>query len=279
MFEPVFMRLALAVAVAAGASLGLLGVYLAIRRAAFIGLVLANAAAVGSAVAQVFGWPPETCSVIFAVGSALGLGAMRTPRRVSIEAVTAWAYITAASATVLILARSAGADSDTLHLLYGNLLAVSYSHAISLTLAAIGIVVVHILFRARFLLVTFDSEAARVTGINAKTWSLLLNLLIGGAAAMAVHEIGALLTFALLTLPSMAALLIASSVRTTFLVAALLGAVLPCFGLAASFYFDLPAGPAAVAVLALGIPIAGAFRRKPRAEAVETDTFASRKSS
>ena len=264
MFEPVFMRLALAAAVAAGVSLGLMGVYLAIRRVVFIGLVFANAAAMGSALAQVFGWPPELASVVLVAASALALGTVRSPRRVSGESVMGWAYAAASSATVLILAQAAAADADTLHLLFGNLLAISVGHTVSLVLVAAAIIVVHLLFSHRFLLVTFDSEAASVAGVSTTFWSLVLNLAIGAAAAMSVHEIGALLTFGLLTLPAMGALLATSSIRATFALAAGLGAVLPCLGLAASFYFDLPAGPASVALLALSVPAVVAARRPSR---------------
>ena len=260
MFEPIFMRLALATAVAAGVSLGLMGVYLAIRRVVFIGLVLANAAAMGSALAQIFGWPPELASAALATACALALGSVQAPRRVSLEAVMGWAFAAASSATVLILAQAAAADSDTLHLLFGNLLAVSVSHTVSLVLVAVAIIAVHLLFSRRFLLVTFDSEAASVAGVSTRFWSLILNLLIGVAAAMAVHEIGSLLTFSLLTLPAMGALLATSSIRATFTMAAVLGAVLPCLGLAMSFYFDLPAGPASVALLAISVPVAAAVR-------------------
>jgi ABC-type Mn2+/Zn2+ transport system permease subunit len=111
----------------------------------------------------------------------------------------------------------------------------------------------------RFLLVSFDAEAARVAGVNARRWSLGLNLAIGVAASTAVHEIGALSTFGLLTLPSMTALLLTSSIRSAFLVAAGLGAGVPVLALAASFYFDLPAGPACVALLGFGVTVAAAF--------------------
>jgi len=85
-----------------------------------------------------------------------------------------------------------------------------------------------------------------------------LNLLVGAAAAAAVHEIGALLTFALLTLPAMAALLVTTSIRATFTTAAALGATLPCLGLAAAFYLDLPAAPASVALLSISVVAAAA---------------------
>jgi ABC-type Mn2+/Zn2+ transport system permease subunit len=74
--------------------------------------------------------------------------------------------------------------------------------------------------------------------------------------ALSVPPLGALLTFALLTLPAMGALLLTTSVRAVFATAAGLGILLPSLGLAASFYLDLPAGPAAVALLAAGVPIA-----------------------
>jgi ABC-type Mn2+/Zn2+ transport system permease subunit len=55
MFEAAFMRVALIASVAASVPLSVLGVYLLVRRVVFLGLVLANAATVGAAVAQING--------------------------------------------------------------------------------------------------------------------------------------------------------------------------------------------------------------------------------
>ena len=267
MLEFAFMRLALIAAVAAGASLGIIGVYLVIRRVVFLGLVLANAATLGAAAAEVFDWSPEITSVVVAVLAALGLGLVQRPRRVSGESLMGWAYAAASSTPVLILAAAGAPDADTLHMLFGNLLAVSVSHTVGLVILALTIGLTHVLFSRRLLLVTFDAEAAEVAGVNTRLWSLGLNLLVGVAAAAAVHEIGALLTFALLTLPAMAALLATRSMRATFITAGVLGATLPCLGLAASFYFDLPTGPASVLLLAISVLAAaavGAVRRDNR---------------
>ena len=210
--------------------------------------------------AEVFNWSPEIVSVVASVAAALGLGLVQRPRRVSTESLMGWAYAAASSASVLILATAAVPDADTLHMLFGNLLTVSVSHAVGLVVVALVIGLAHMLFSQRFLLVTFDAEAAQVAGVNARLWSLSLNLLVGIAAAAAVHEIGALLTFALLTLPAMAALLVTTNIRATFTTAAGLGAILPCLGLAVSFYLDLPAGPASVALLSVSVLVAAAVR-------------------
>jgi zinc transport system permease protein len=256
-----FMRIALVASVAAGVSLGLVGVYLVIRRIVFMGLVLANAATVGAAVGQIFHFPAEAGSIVATVVAALALGAIQTPRRISSESLMGWAYAAASSATVLILARTAGADMDTLHLLYGNLLAVSPGHAAVLAGIALAVGLLQVLFARRFLLVTFDPEAASVAGVRATLWSVGLNLLIGVATAAAVHEIGALLTFSLLTLAPAASLLVTRSIHATFAVSAGLGSIVVCLGLVASFYLDLPPGPTSVALLALAVPIAAGVGR------------------
>ena len=270
MFEP-FLQLALVASAATGLSLGLLGVYLVIRRVLFFGLVLANAVTLGAAVAEVVGWPPETLSLVAGILAAAALGEVGTARRVADESLMGWAYTAASAITVLMLSQSAGGSADTLHLLFGNVLAVDASHVYLLVIVAATTIVVQGLFAQRFLLVTFDAEAAKVAGVKTGWWSLALNLSIGVAAASAVHEIGALPTFALLSLPAMAALLIVSSIRATFLVAAGLGALMPCLALAASLYFDLPAGPACAALLALSVAVAAFGVRSDAREPVRPD--------
>jgi len=255
------MRVALVASIAASVPLSVIGVYLIVRRAVFLGLVLANAATVGAAVAVVFAWPPEITAVIAALLAALGMGALPASRRVSGESITGWAYAATASATVLILAGATAADADTLHLLYGNVLAVSPSHATGLLLLALGIGIVHVLFGSRFLLVTFDAEAAQVAGVNTRLWSIGLNLSIGAAAAAAVHEIGALLTFSLLILAPMASLLTTRRIHTTFVVSGAIGIAAVCVGLIVAFRADLPPGPVSVALLALSVVVATVVSR------------------
>jgi ABC-type Mn2+/Zn2+ transport system permease subunit len=146
-------------------------------------------------------------------------------------------------------------------LLYGNVLAVSRGHAIGLIAVGLVIGILHVLFGSRFLLVTFDAETARVAGVRTRLWSMGLNLSIGVAAAVTVHEIGALLTFALLTLPPMAALLVGRRIRTVFVISALVGLGAVSLGLIAAFQLDLQPGPVSVALLALMVPVMGVVGR------------------
>jgi ABC-type Mn2+/Zn2+ transport system permease subunit len=270
-FEPVFMWLALVASIATGVSLGTLGVYLVIRRVILLGLVVANAATLGAALAQAVGWAPDVLSLAAAVAAAVALGRVESSNRLSAESLMGWAYAAGSSATVLLLSWSPGGSADTLHLLFGNVLAVQATGVVALAIVALLVVSMQLLFGRRFLLVTFDPEAATIAGVNTRLWSFLLDLATGVAAAAAVQAIGALSTFALLTLPAVAALLATSSVRATFVAAAVLSVGVPSLALAASFFLDLPAGPTSVALLATAVPIAaltsgcgaGEWRRRP----------------
>ncbi len=255
MFEPVFMRLALIASIATGASLGVIGVYLIIRRMVFFGLVLANVATVGAAVAQALGWAPEGPSLAAAICAAVVLGG-RTSAWVSPEAFMGWAYAAASAAAVLLLALSPGGSTDTFHLLFGSVLTVDTFHVVVLSFIAVATLLCQVLFGRRFLLVTFDAEAATVAGVNARGWSLMLYLMTGVAVATAVDHIGVLSTFALLTLPSTAALLQTRSMRLTFVIAAGLGVAISSLALVVSYNLDLPAGPTTVALLSLAVPVA-----------------------
>ena len=88
-----------------------------------------------------------------------------------------------------------------------------------------------------------------------------INLSIGAAAAAAVQEIGALLTFSLLTLAPMASLLMTRRIDATFLVPAAIGVAAACFGLVVAFQVDLPPGPVSIALLALAVVIAAIVSR------------------
>ena len=256
------MRVALAASIAAGVSLSVIGVYLVVRRTVFLGLVLANAATVGAAVGEVLAWSPEITSRRGPLAPVLGLGLLPSSRLVSGESITAWVYAAAASATVLILAAAAAPDADTLQ----SRCTAMYSLSVRVTRQAWAFLQWRIADRAcsvgpRFLLISFDAEAAQVAGVNTRAWSMCLNLSIGVAAAAAVHEVGTLLTFSLLTLPPMASLLVTRRIGSTFLVSGGYCVTAVCAGLMVAFYMDLPPGPVAVALLALTVVAAAITSR------------------
>lgn len=260
LLELEFMRLAAVAGVAAAVALSVLGVYVVLKRVVFVGLTLANVATLGAAVALVLHLPLHAVMVGAALLAAAGMSAFASPRRVPAESVVGWGFAAASGLTVLVLSRAAG-DGDAMRLLFGNVLAITRGEAALLVGVALAVVALHGLLARRFVLVVFDPEMARAAGIATGRWTLLLYLTVGGATAAAVHETGALLSFALLTLPAMAALLATRGLRAAFVTAAATAVVATLVGLVVSFHWDLPTGPFTVVLLALAVPVAALIGR------------------
>jgi zinc transport system permease protein len=256
MFELSFMRMAALGGSAAAVALSVLGVYIVLRRVVFVGLAVANAATLGAAVALTAGLPPEVVVIGAAVAAALSLALRATPRRVPAESLVGWGYATAAALTVLVLARSAVDTLQVMGLVFGMVLAVTRVEALMLVAIAAAIVAIHIMIGQRLILVLFDTDAARAAGVRTGAWTMFLYLLVGIAVSTGLRTTGTLLSFAFLTLPAMAALLLTQSLAAAFALSAGIGVTAMLSGLVMSFRWDLPTGPVTVALLAGAVGIA-----------------------
>lgn len=255
------MRLAAVASLAAAVALSLMGVYVVLKRVVFVGLTLANLATLGAATALSVGLPVEATAVVVALAGAAALALAATPRVVPGESIIGWGFAASSGLTVLVLARSATADAEAMRLLFGNVLAISAGEALMMAAVAGLVLLINALFARRFVLVVFDPVAAQAAGINTTLWTLILYLTMGSATAAAVHETGALLAFALLVLPPMAALLATRRLASAFATSAAIAVTCVVAGLVASFYLDLPTGPLTVAFLAGAVPLAALVRR------------------
>src|SRR5205085_6112079 len=113
---------------------------------------------------------------------------------------------------------------------------------------AIPVLLAHLFFYKEFLFISFDRETARTLGFHVATWNAFLYFTLGLVIAFAMQFAGVMLVFNFLVLPAVTGLLLARSMAGIFTVSiasALLAAVV---GFSLSVPFDLPSGPAIIAV-------------------------------
>jgi len=264
MFAEEFMRTAALGGAAAALALGILGVYVVLRRVVFVGLGLANVATLGAAMAVTLGWSYEVTIVGTAVAGAVALALSATPRRVPAESLVGWGYAVSAGATVLLLARSAPDTIQVMGLVFGTVLAVRPSEAWTLAGLALFVIAVHLVLGKRLTLVVFDSDTARAAGVRTTGWTVFLYMLVGVVTAVGLRATGTLLAFSLLTLPAMAALLVTRSLLATFVLSAGIAVSAVLVGLTLSFQWDLPTGPLTVVLLAAIVALAQLVERLRR---------------
>lgn len=256
------LRQALVGSVLVGLICPLVGVYFVLRRMIFLGVALPQLSAAGIACAffvyrvligshHHFAPSEQGLAMIGSFGFTLvGLLLLAAFERhkETVEARIGITYAIAAAATILFLAADPAAEAHMVNLLKGDILATTGT---SLTLMGIvfGVVVLALLaFRKEFLLVSFDRDLAIVFGKRAGLWDSLLYLLIGMTISLGVMTAGPLVTFGFLVVPPLTARLLTRQMLTFSLVAAGLGAVTAFAGFYCAYRFDLPLGPAEVAV-------------------------------
>lgn len=245
----------------AGGMLGMLGVYVVVRRMVFLSAALSQAAGLGVAgawFAQVhLGIPAAlaTPTVGAAAATLLAAGAMTAGRgqlATRRDGLLGWVYLVGAAGTLALGTRIVQEFQDIEGILFGSAVAVLPEDLARIAWLAAGIGALHLVLHRGLAQVAVDPNGARVRGLPTH----LLEAVLVGSLALAVSQctqvLGALPVFAFTVLPALAALGLAPNVGWALVMAAALGALSGFGGYVLAFGHALPVG-ASQALVAAGI--------------------------
>ena len=234
-----------------------LGVYVVLRRIVFVGAAIAQLSSAGIALAlwlTGMGWAtgvsahPVGFALVFALGGALffGLGG-GGKSGVAPDATIGVTYAIAAAAGILLISKAAAGEAHDIFL-SGNILGITRTDTYVLLAVSIPVLLIHAVFYKEFLFVSFDRETARTLGYNVTLWNLLLYFTLGLVIAFAMQFAGVMLVFNFLVLPAVTGMLIARSMGGIFTTSVAAAVIAAFVGFSLSVPFDLPSGPAIIAV-------------------------------
>lgn len=251
-------------AVLASLPLAYYGVFLVERRMVFVSVTLAQSALCGAALSFLVGWEPRV-GALMVVALTIGLlavwgrgGRSSLPE----DSVLGVLYVLLGALAVVFLSKSVQGGLDEATLLFGSLLGVSLKDVRLLGAMVALLALLHAWGYRRFLAVTFDSETSRVLGMPVGRLELLFFAGLGALLAVAISQLGVLLSFAFLVLPAAAARTFGRGTRGVFLCAWVIGVLGSLAGTLASIRWDVPTGAAICLALALPLPAALALRRR-----------------
>ena len=263
-----FREPALAGAVA-GALLGWVGVYVALRRMVFLSAAMTQTAGLGVMAAQ---WAaaafalsglaasPTLWALCFAGIAATALASSEA-LRLGRDQVLGSLYLLGAAGAILIGSKVAVDAHDVETVLFGSAVAVAPEDFHRLVGTAAGLLLLHLWLRRGFVAAAFDTEAAAARRIPVRGLQTVLLATVALAVSVSTRTIGALPVFAFSTLPALAAARLCRSLRTTFAAAAMLGALAGFGGYLAAFVWELPVGASQTVVALLCFVVADLFRR------------------
>ncbi len=246
-----------------------LGVYVVLRRIVFVGASLAQMSTLGIAVsfwlagvgvAGVITTRPIVLSLLATLLGVVFFSAGMKRARIPPDARIGVAYVVAGALAVLFIAKAAAGEAHDIFL-QGNILGITRGDWLVLLGVTLPVLLLHVVFYKEFLFISFDQETARTLGYRVERWTLLLYLTIGLSIAFAMQFAGLMLVFDFLVLPAVTGLLMARGMSGVFTWAIGAGLTAAVIGFSLSVPFDLPTGPAIVAVSGGLVMVAWIVRR------------------
>jgi manganese/iron transport system permease protein len=239
------MRQALLASIMVGLTCSSLGVYVVLRRMAFLGDAIAHTTLPGLVIAYLNRWSLLGGAIISAVITALGIGWLSRNQRLR-EDTAIGVVFSGMFALGIVMVSRAQSYRDFSHMLFGNVLGVTQSDLFGI--GAVCIIVLGTLFMVNkeLALTTIDPHHAQTIGLSAERMRYLLLVMLALAIVAGIQSVGVVMTTALMVTPAAAASLITCQLRGMFIWSGLLSVLSNCIGLYVSYYFSVSSGGAIV---------------------------------
>ncbi|MEN6574751.1 MAG: metal ABC transporter permease [Phycisphaerales bacterium] len=256
-----FFYLILLAGVIAGASCGLLGVYIVGLRLPFVGIFISHTAMAGTVYSYLLGLNPVVTATAISALAATSLAAIR-PGRARIDPNVAMAILFSLTLglTFLGIGLIQGTRSEILGLLWGSILFVRRENVVVIAVAAAVLVLFAMLFNKELKALLFSRSIASATGVHETFVYALFLALCGVILAVNLPLIGGLMIFSLITNPAAAAYQICRGHRAIVAVSMAFGVVSAAGGFIVSYYLNLPTGACIVLVSALLYALSAGYR-------------------
>ena len=253
-FQYPVVRYALIVGVLIALCSSLLGVTLVLKRFSFIGDGLSHVAfgAMAAAAAMKL---TDNFILVLPVTVICAVLLLRTGQNTKIKGDAAIAMISVGTLAVgyLIMnlfSNSTNPAGDVCTALFGStsILTLSETEVWLCVILSVLVIAVFLLFYNKIFAVTFDEDFSTATGVRAKTYNLILAVIIAMVIVLAMNLVGALLISALVIFPALSAMRVFKNFKAVTICSVIISVVCAVLGLLISIIAGTPVGSTIVAV-------------------------------
>ena len=240
-----------------------IGTFLVAKRYSLMADSLAHVSLAGVALGLLLGIYPVYSAIAVSILTAVVIEKLRTKRGVSGEVALAMFLSGGLAVAIVLIGLGKGFNVDLFSYLFGSITTVK---AIDLwVIGILGAVVLTTIFAfyKEFVYLSFDEEAAQVSGVPTATLNIVLMVLTAITVSVAMRVVGVLLIGALMVIPVVTSMQLRQSFQKTIFFAVLFSLVSVAGGLFLSYYLNLASG-GAIVVLSLGIFLTTSLLSKVR---------------
>lgn len=249
-----FMQRAVLSAIAISIMCSIVGLFLVLKRHSLFGDALAHVAFGGIALGLFTGVYPILTAYVVAILSAVGVNKLRESTKIPPDSSIAVLLTSGLAIGVILISISGGFTLDLFSFLFGNILLVSNEDLIMILITdAIVVPIIYVLYK-RLILIVFDENQAKVSGLNV-TWINTLFIVLASITIIAsIRLVGVLLISSLIVIPNITALLLGKGFKKTVFISCAISVFSVVFGIVASYYVNLvPSGTIVLTMVSMFI--------------------------
>lgn len=232
-----------------------LSVYVVLRRMSFIGQGISHSAIGGFALGILLfsgtaqhALHVDAVALVFCLAVAALIAFVSNYTKISEDSAIGIFFVASMAMGAIFLNMKEGYNKDVYSYLFGSVLAVNSQQLITIAVLGVLVVIPLIIFHKELFYFTFDENMARVSGVPATAFHLMLLTLLSITIIISSRIIGVLLVSAFLILPGAIAQVITQKFRNMILFSLVTGIVTTFLGLFISNITDWPTGSTIVVV-------------------------------
>ncbi len=238
----------------------MVGVFVTLRKEAFIGDGLSHAALAGVAFAFFASVSPFWMALATGIFMAIGITYLQRRSKLSSDSIIGVFFTLLFALGIVIFNLTPGFRPEISTYLFGSILSITWADVFYSLGIALTVIIAFIVFYKQFLYGTLDPEAAYLRNVKVKFLDYLIRILTAIVIVVSIKIVGVILVSALLIVPASAVKLIAKRFSQMIPFTIIFSLVGTLIGLYASYALDIPSGATIVLVLGLMFSVIFAFK-------------------
>ena len=227
----------------------LVGIFLVLRRYSLIADTLSHVSLAGVALGLLFGINPLFTAVGASVLSSVAIEKLRLSKKIYGETALSIFLSSSLAFAIVLIGLAHGLNANLFSYLFGSILTVRPMDVYVMVVLSAIIVILLLIFYKELVFISFDEEAARVSGLHVGVFNLFFIMIAAITIALSIQVIGILLISALLVLPVVTALQFRKSFKTTLLCAEIISLSSVLLGIISSYYLNVSSGGLIVLIM------------------------------
>jgi zinc transport system permease protein len=220
----------------------IVGIFLVLRRYSLIADTLSHVSLAGIAIGFLLNINPLFAAIVTTIISSVFIERLRNSKKLYGESALALFLSGSLALAIVLIGLSHGFNSTLFNFLFGSIATVTNIDIATVAVLAIIVIVVTKVLFDKILYLTFDQEAAQVSGINVNLINTIFAIITAATISLAIPIVGVLLISALLVIPVITALQFKKNFIPTILIAEGISMIAVVLGVIISFYFNLATG-------------------------------------